>query len=435
MDRFQCSTYSVLLVGVIVLTTACGGSGGSSSDSQSLLTVSHPLETTDERPSSVAVLDLLRSPEPSKVARRIKQLSCEHIDSSTVAEVRRVWRAQESSSDEPTMKDPLVRTLLAKCIVEWPGSETEVDADRQSAAQVLRQEVSNSDPQIAINALLGISHVASSDDVQTILDLGLRRKLLVSAAVTSLNRVCLPEASNAIQALRSAYAGTSSEKSINVLLDAKIWGTQAKFCGVPVGSNNNEESTKSARSPAEAESTATAVLHALNSTDPQAAMQRLLDLHCSRGDLDTIRVVRSAWTQRNADTASKTTRNSLVQTIMARCLLEAERSSNNLENDSAGAEVFLRSALEGNDPMSVIVAMNGLVATSKYDDLLAVARASKRFAGLRNVAVRDLSLACGPGATAALAEMREGATPAELAAIDSIYEQLASDRSRLCHEE
>jgi hypothetical protein len=167
---------------------------------------------TDERPSSITVLDLLQSSNPSKAARGIKQLSCASLDPSVLMEVRRVWRMRESSTGEPTMNDPLVRALLAKCIVETPENNAEVDPDRLSAAQVLRHEISNADPQIAINALLGIPRVATRDDVQTILNLGLHRKLLVSAAVTSLSLICLPEARGAIQALKSAYAEPDRRK-------------------------------------------------------------------------------------------------------------------------------------------------------------------------------------------------------------------------------
>src|SRR5882724_10210460 len=100
MDSFRYSTYNLFLVGVAVLATACGQTGGRGSDSQRLSTVSDSIVMTDERLSSIAVSDLLQSSEPSKAARGVEQLSCASIDSSVLAEVRRVWRMRESSTGD-----------------------------------------------------------------------------------------------------------------------------------------------------------------------------------------------------------------------------------------------------------------------------------------------------------------------------------------------
>ena len=95
---------------------------------------------------------------------------------------------------------------------------------------MLRQEMSNTDPQIAIYALMGISRVATSDDVHKIVSIGLRRSLLANVAVASLTFICLPEARVAIEELQSAYAGKSEGKRIKALLDSQGKGCTSNSC-------------------------------------------------------------------------------------------------------------------------------------------------------------------------------------------------------------
>ena len=69
---------------------------------------------------------ILRASNPKKTARSIGQLQCYSMDLAVLTDVRRTWRMRETSAGE-AMNDPLVWTLLAKCIVEAPGTQAKDD--------------------------------------------------------------------------------------------------------------------------------------------------------------------------------------------------------------------------------------------------------------------------------------------------------------------
>lgn len=163
--------------------------------------------------SAKTVSEALKSQDTDSVVRLLARLNCPMSDTATVTELQQVWL---DTHQTPTgVGSELMRTLLAKCMIEASQTKDIPDTIRNSAAAQLRGSLDSSQIRVAATALSGLTHVATSDDVGKILMVALTRPELATASAAALSLICRPEAKLAIAKIVTAYAGTTQGTSID----------------------------------------------------------------------------------------------------------------------------------------------------------------------------------------------------------------------------
>ena len=334
------------------------------------------------QPSASILAETLHSSNLKKAVSLLYQVSCLPGDSPSVQEVRRAWRERDSTFYANALRSPLVRTLLAKCVIEASQDTATDESLKESAAAQLRSALTDPDPAVVGVGMLGIFHVATKQDVKLVAAIALKQSQLAMSGIASLSTTCLTEAKTAIAEIQAAYAGSPLGHDIRRLVERAPVGLDSKFCAGKVSStsmpNRRSAGALSGHPGARVNEPPSLieVRDALKSTDPRAA-QTLLNVRCDSDKSGAVEEVKRAWAAQD---------------------------------------------------------LEGLSRIAQNDDLLRIADVPTRIPKLRNVAVRDLSLACGPDAVKALSVIRESLpSDDERRSIDVTYEQMEPERQRLCH--
>jgi hypothetical protein len=115
---------------------------------------SSPLPNNTASESSAArIADSLRSPDKNAAVRALEKLKCPLVDTATLSEVQQAWLDRQQPS--ATVDDDLVRTLLAKCIIEANQTRDIPVSIRSSAAAQLRISLESPEIRVAATGLPG----------------------------------------------------------------------------------------------------------------------------------------------------------------------------------------------------------------------------------------------------------------------------------------
>ncbi len=351
-------------------------------------------------------------------------------DTDAVQAVRQAWLERDSFTSNQAMHDELVRTYAAKCVVVSSQTVATDAAVKDSAAAQLREALIGPADRPAQVALLGMHVIATNDDVETIAALALQKPGIAIAAASTLNKVCAPSAAAAIQRIVAFYEGNALSQQLDAVLSQQR-RTRASLCGTGHGEGGAIESPKPTMLPGAPN--AAQIRKALTAPIKADALKPLLALRCSADTTGAVDEIIRAWRDRDSASATSVTHDPVIQAIMARCILWSSADSAESQEDRDAAANLLRADIQSDDPMTVIVSMEGLARTSLQADLMSIAQTPRRLPGVRTPALWDVSVSCAPNPEAALAELRSTAsTNAEREAVDRTFESYAPNRSRLC---
>jgi hypothetical protein len=143
--------------------------------------------------------------------------------------------------------------------------------------------------------------------------------------------------------------------------------------------------------------------------------------------------VRQVWRSRESLPEVSPARETIVQTLMAKCLVAASLDLNSPEPVERSELSFLRSAMRNPNPGVSVIAMMGLAPVLTKDDIATIVEIASTHESLALPAVMTLSASCLAEAHSGIASIRT-AYPGPLSNdIDKFMtEPLVRDQSGVC---
>jgi len=365
------------------------------------------------------------------------RFSCANYGNSESAEVvRRAWELRDSSSATGATRDPVVRTLMAKCLVTtWPRFRSLEPGDAPVLAQ-LRLAMASDNPEEVRAAAFGLTQIATADDVQSMVAAAGRLPALASQMTADLTQVCRVDAIDGERTIGASVTDARQRAEIQeverhaVTLRRILCGFDANIVGSAVSQADVDDFWVPGHS--DPNQSAHDVEGILASSNVREARDKLWKLHCQPSEKDTLDVVHRAWQHRESSARDSVTRDLNVRVLMARCFAEASAVSGTGSKSQipASAVQELRQAVLGSDPSNFIVGVEGLTRIATTGDVRLIESAVKnRPSVLAGIAVMSLTRSCAPGAQQLVAEIREHTSqPRALREID--YQIGATKRVR-----
>jgi hypothetical protein len=358
----------------------------------------------------------LLAQDPAEAVHLFGRFSCANYGNSESAEVvRRAWELRDSSSATGATRDPVVRTLMAKCLAAtWPRFRPLEPGDAPVLAQ-LRLAMASDNPEEVRAAAFGLTQIATAEDVQSMVAAAGRLPALASQMTADLTQICRVDAIDGERAIGARvtdarqHAEIQEVESHAATLRRILCGFDANIVGGAVSLADVDDF----RAPGHSDPNLSAhdIEGILASADVREAREMLWKLHCQPSEKDTLDVVQKAWQHRESSARDSVTRDSNVRVLMARCFAEASAASNS--RIPAAAVEELRQAVLGSDPSNFIVGVEGLTRIATAGDVRLIESAVKnRPPVLSSIAVMSLTRSCAPGAQQVVAEIREHTTQA-----------------------
>ena len=375
----------------------------------------------------------LLAQDPAEAVHLFGRFSCANYGNSESAEVvRRAWELRDSSGAAGTTLDPVVRTLMAKCLVAtWPRFRPMEPGDAPVLAQ-LRLAMASDNPEEVRAAAFGLTQIATAEDVQNMVAAAGRLPALASQMTADLTQVCRVDAIDGERTIGASVTDARQHAEIQEVenhattLRRILCGFDANIVGSAVSHADVDDFWVPGHS--DANHSAHDIEGSLASANVREARDRLWKLHCQPSEKDTLDVVQKAWQHRESSARDSVTRDLNVRVLMARCFAEASAASNS--RIPAAAVEELRQAVLGSDPSNFIVGVEGLTRIATAGDVRLIESAVKnRPPVLSSIAVMSLTRSCAPGAQQVVAEIREHTSePRTLREID--YQIGATKRVR-----
>jgi hypothetical protein len=379
----------------------------------------------------------LLAQDPAEAVHLFGRFSCGNYNNSESAEVvRRAWELRDSSGATGATRDPVVRTLMAKCLVAtWPRFRPLEPGDVPVLAQ-LRLSMVSDNPDEVRAAAFGLTQIATAEDVQSIVAAAARLPALASQMTADLTQVCRVDAIEGERIIGAMVTDARQRAEIQEVenhattLRRMLCGFDANIVGGAVSHADVDDFLAPGHS--DPKLSAHDIDGILASANVREARDRLWKLHCQPSEKDTLDVIQKAWQHRDSSARDSATRDSNVRVLMARCLAEASVAAGTVSKSQipASAVEELRQAVLGSDPSNFIVGMEGLTRIATAGDVRLIESAVKnRPPVLSSIAVMSLTRSCAPGAQQVVAEIRKQTSePRTLREID--YQIGATQRVR-----
>jgi hypothetical protein len=390
--------------------------------------IGHP-HTQDPGELEAALL----TADPAQAVSLFRQFTCASYNNIGAAGVvRRAWDRRDSVGATGALKDPMVRTLMAKCLAEYKPRFTPVGPDDTAVQAQLRLAIGSSDPEQVRAAAFGLTQTATAEDVQSIVAAAARLPAVAVLLSSDLWQICRLDA---IEGARKVSAGIMDARQ-RVSLEANeehFIATQRLLCEFDaniVGKDVSQADIDDFWVPGHSGPRASAdgIRNALQSTNVHEAHEMLLRLRCLPSETDSLELIQAAWRKRNSGPAESVTRNPDFRVAMAVCLAEAGAASNT-EVDASIMEA-LRQAVRSADPQTFLAGFEGLSRVATATDVRIIENAVKgRSSIFAAIAVANFTRSCAPGAERAAEAMREHtSSPQSLRTIE--YEIWSTHRVR-----
>jgi hypothetical protein len=373
----------------------------------------------------------LLSDDSAEAARLFWRFSCaQNAESAEV--VRHVWEERDSSGASGAVRDPLVRTQMAKCLAAaWPRFRPTEPGDAPVLAQ-LRRSMASSNLEEVRAAAFGLTQIATAEDVQSMVAAAARLPALASQMTADLTQVCRVDAIEAERTIGASVTDARQHAEIQEVEShaATLRRTLCGFDANIVGGAVSQEDVEDFLTPGRLGTIRSAhdIEGILASTNVREAREVLWRPRCTANEKDVLDVVQKAWQHRDSSLRDSVTRDSNVRVLMARCLADASVASKSRVPAAAVEE--LRQAVLNGDAGNFIVGMEGLTRIATAGDLRLIESVVKnRPPVLSSIAVMYLTRSCAPGAQHVVAEIREHTSqPRALREID--YQIGATERVR-----
>lgn len=410
---------------------ACGPSSGDQSPPVQVDMASLRAAMDRPQPSAPQIAKALRSSDAKWAVSLLASLHCAPGDTAALREVRQAWIERDAFTSDQAMRDGLVRTYAARCIVESTQMVATDASVKDSAAGQLREAIkSPSSREAQAVAMMEIPLVATPEDVETLAAIAMEKSEAAVTAAAALGRTCGPEAAAAVKRVVASYATDPLSGRINAAVEG-AYRSRVLACPSGIEEQNLRREILKAASQS-TQPSATQVRGAVAAPTAKIAAKTLLLVECSVATDDTVEEMLGAWKDRDSPRATPVTRDPLVRAIMAHCVLSSSPRPGVSAQDRTAAADLLRAAIRSQDAMTVFVAMQGLSRTRLQSDLLTVAEVPRRMPALRSPAIWAVSSSCAD-ANAALAELRDSAaTIKQREAVDQVFKDFAMGRNDSC---
>src|ERR1700722_4488717 len=164
IHRFCALTLLVTLASLACANRPANAQPVPSAASEAAPAIAHP-HTQDPGELEAALL----ASDPASAVSLFRQFTCASYNNIEAAGiVRRAWGQRNSSDATRALKDPVVRTLMAKCLAEYKPRFTPLGPDDAAVQAQLRFAIGSSDPEQARAAASGLTQTATAEDVQSI---------------------------------------------------------------------------------------------------------------------------------------------------------------------------------------------------------------------------------------------------------------------------
>ncbi len=343
----------------------------------------------------------------AEAIRRLTGATCLSANTTSVMEVRNVWRDRASLPADAAARDPIVQVFMANCLVAASGGPDGPATADPSAVAFLRNALS--DPALAGVAMMGLAPVLTQEDIATIVRMAPTQSMLAMPAIMALSVNCTPEAKSGIASIRAAYVGSPELTDID------------HFIAEPKGPCNGKGPLIGKRVDAQvalapntalplSQPTAAQVRAALDAPYAKPSLHVLLTVGCAPGPSDAVDEMRRAWHERNSPDAGATMRDPVAQAVIASCLITAAVPSERVTTDTVEAATLLRTSIRSNDVTAVMAAVTGLASVHANEDVERIADVPRRMPSMLNSVIRCVGFTCGANNLKTLAVIREELT-------------------------
>jgi len=356
----------------------------------------------------------LQSTDAKQAARLLWRFGCGPQNEDWTEVVQRVWEGRDSAPPGAATHDPVVRALMAKCLVEpWSRFRSTQPSELPIIAE-LRHAILSDDSDEVRAAASGLTHFATAEDVQALVAVPSRLPGLVRTTVGALSEVCRADAAAGIAKIWESVADAGERAEIDRIAKG-LAPTRRLLCrfdvnivGNPITAADIDDFWAPIHGGGVGAS-AQEIAELLHSSNVDAARKARLVLRCVPSEQPSIDVVRSAWRSRDSSPADSAIKDARVRIDMAVCLAEASAASHTAVDPSVAAE--LRRATQSEDLFLRIEGMAGLSRIATAADVRLIVDAAKRGpAILAHIAAADLRTTCVPGAAAAAENLRKWTT-------------------------
>lgn len=184
----------------------CGLEGG-----QAGMTMSPKPVMLPGAPDAANTREALTAASRADAVKTLLALRCSADTTGASHEMLRAWRDRDSAHATAITRDPLVRAIMARCIL-WSGPESgESQEDRADAADVLRSAIYSDDRMTVVVSLEGLTRTSLQLDLMGIAETPRRIPGVRTPALWDVSVSCAPNPEAALAELRST-ASTSAER-------------------------------------------------------------------------------------------------------------------------------------------------------------------------------------------------------------------------------
>jgi hypothetical protein len=189
-----------------VRTSICGIEAGQPRSAENLTPVTLPGE-----PDAAQTRAALAAATPAIAKQTLLALHCGSNTTGAAGEILQAWKERDSPRATAITRDPLVRAIMAKCIL-WLGPHSgESQEDWAAAADLLRSALHTDNTMIVIQSMEGLARTSLQSDLMTIAEVPRRLPALRNPALWDVSSSCAPDMAGALAELR-ASASTDSER-------------------------------------------------------------------------------------------------------------------------------------------------------------------------------------------------------------------------------
>jgi len=355
----------------------------------------------------------LRSSDAELAKHLFRQFGCGPWNDDSIEVVKRAWEERDVAPAGSATRDPVVRTLLAGCLVGRMSRFKPLETADAPIIAELRRAVSSDNAEEVRAGAFGLARIATAEDVQLIAAAPTRIPALGSYLAATLIQVCRIDAADGIAKIRSVVTDVRQIAEIEaltkqmVLTRRTVCGFDANIVGSSVSAADIEDfwvpDHRTATRP-----TVEEIIDVLHSSDRVLARKVLRTIRCLPRESRLIDQVRGAWVTRDSSPADSVTRDGEVRVQLAVCLADASASFRAVADSSIATE--LRKSVKSGDFPGVVAGMEGLSRIATAADIRLIVDAVRRLPQFAVFAVGDLSTTCAPGAVKAAIAIRDSMT-------------------------
>jgi hypothetical protein len=167
------------------------------------------------QPTAAQVREALAAPTAKIAAKSLLLLQCRVATDDAIDTLLGAWRDRDSPQAPAVTRDPLVRAIMAHCVLSSDARPTTSAADRTAASQLLRSAIGSEDAMTVVVAMQGLADTSLQSDAMTIAKVPRRMPALRNPAAWAVSSSCAPDPEAALAELRQSAATTKQRETVD----------------------------------------------------------------------------------------------------------------------------------------------------------------------------------------------------------------------------